>query len=435
LPKPLLNLILKEVKELMRDPKILVGTVLMPLIMFGVLGSVFSASISSTEEAVKNLSLIVVDEDGGVVSSSFKSFLQSNPRFEVKTYYIPSFEEALKSLPELNASAILLLPKGLSDNVTKGIPGQMKMYVVFSSLSVVEQGKASMLQSMLEAYNKALSLQIISSELPSSNPLFVSNPISSRYYTYFKGNVADIPPQLVASTISTQMMMMPLVIMIMLMTTMTMAATAVAIEKEAKTLETLLTLPVNRLTILVGKLSGSLFVALLGTVAYMFGFNYYMNSLLGGFGGGQQTLDLSSLGITVTPIGYVLLGIVFFISIVATLALAVSFSVFSEDVRSAQNSISYIYIIIIVPMLLFMFIDINTLSLPAQIALYAIPFTHTMNATREILLGNYQSVLFNILYLVVFTVVILYIAAKLFTTEKVFTTKFTLKRRSAKKEL
>jgi len=214
-----------------------------------------------------------------------------------------------------------------------------------------------------------------------------------------------------------------------------MAATAVAIEKEAKTLETLLTLPVNRLTILVGKLSGSLFVALLGTVAYMFGFNYYMNSLLGGFGGGQQTLDLSSLGITVTPIGYVLLGIVFFISIVATLALAVSFSVFSEDVRSAQNSISYIYIIIIVPLLLFMFIDINTLSLPAQIALYAIPFTHTMNATREILLGNYQSVLFNILYLVVFTVVILYIAAKLFTTEKVFTTKFTLKRRPAKKEL
>ena len=55
MPKPLLNLILKEVKELMRDPKILVGTVLMPLIMFGVLGSVFSASISSTEEAVKNL--------------------------------------------------------------------------------------------------------------------------------------------------------------------------------------------------------------------------------------------------------------------------------------------------------------------------------------------------------------------------------------------
>ncbi len=419
----------------MRDPKILVGTVLMPLIMFGVLGSVFSASISSTEEAVKNLSLIVVDEDGGIVSSSFKSFLQSNPRFEVKTHYIPSFDEAVGSLPKLNASAIFLLPKGLSDNITKGIPGQVKMYVAFSSLSIVEQSKASMLQSMLEAYNKALSLQIISSELPSSNPLFVSNPIAGKYYTYFKGNVADIPPQLVASTVSTQMMMMPIVIMIMLMTTMTMAATAVAIEKEAKTLETLLTLPVNRLTILVGKLSGSLFVALLGTVAYMIGFNYYMNSLLGGFTGDQQTLDLSSLGITITPTGYVLLGIVFFVSIVATLALAVSFSVFSEDVRSAQNSISYIYIIIIVTLLLSMFIDVNTLSLPAQIALYAIPFTHTVNASREILIGNYYSVLFNILYLVVFTLVVLYIAAKLFTTEKVFTAKFTLKRRSTRKEL
>jgi len=429
LPSPLLNLLVKEIKELMRDPKILVGTVIMPLIMFGILGAVFDTSISSTQEAVKNISIVIVDEDNSFVSSAFKSFVQSNPIFKFKTYYSNSLDEALKILPQYNASGIVLLPNGLSNNISKGISGQIITYVALSSLSIVEQGKASVFQSVIEAFNKALSLQIITNNIPSTDPTFVANPISGDYYTYFNGRTSNVSPQVVFSTLTTQSMMMPIIIMIMLITTMTMASTAVAIEKETKTLETLLTLPVNRITILIGKLSGSLFVAILGTITYLIGFNYYMSSLMGGIGGAQPQVDLSSLGITVTPIGYVLLGIVFFISIVASLAIAVTFSVFSEDVRSAQSSISYIYIIILVPILLLMFMDINTLPTYQQILLYIIPFTHTVVATRELLFGNYSTVLFNIAYLSVFTGVVLYLAAKLFTTEKVFTTKLKFRRK------
>jgi len=413
----------------MRDPKILVGTVLMPLIMFGILGAVFNTSITSTQEAMKNISIVVVDEDNSFVSSAFKSFMQSNPAFKFKTYDSNSLDEALRILPQYNASAVVLLPNGLSNNISRGIPGQIKTYVALTSLSIVEQGKASVFQSVIEAFNKALSLQIITNNIPSTDPTFVSNPISGDYHTYFKGKTSSVPPEVVFGTLSTQSMMMPIIIMIMLITTMTMASTAVAIEKETKTLETLLTLPVNRITILIGKLSGSLFVAILGTITYLIGFNYYMSSLMGGIGGAQPQVDLSALGITITPIGYVLLGIVFFISIVATLAIAVTFSVFSEDVRSAQSSISYIYIIILIPILLLMFMDINTLPTYQQILLYIIPFTHTVVATRELLIGNYSTVLFNIIYLSAFTAVVLYLAAKLFATEKVFTMKFTLKRK------
>ncbi|MGQ9781539.1 MAG: ABC transporter permease [Nitrososphaeria archaeon] len=429
MPRALINLLAKEIKELMRDPKILVGTVLMPVIMFGLLGSIFSTSISSTQEAVKNLSVIVVDEDKGEVSSYFKSFLMGSPEFKFKTYYSDSLDDALQKAPEYNISGVVLLPKGLSENISKGVHGQIMAYVTFNALSLVEQGKASIFQSIVDAFNKVLSLQIIASSVPSKDPTFVSNPISGGYYTYFKGKVLDVSPQMIYGTLSTQIMMMPIVIMIMLFTTMSMAATAVAIEKETKTLETLLTLPVNRITILVGKLSGSLFVAVLGTITYIIGFNYYMSSLTSGLGAGQQQIDLSALGLSITPVGYALLGIVFFISIVATLALAVSFSVFSEDVRSAQTSMSYIYIIILIPTLLLMFMDLNTLSMPAQLLLYIIPFTHTIVATKGILMGNYSTVLINIVYLLAFTVIVLYVAAKLFTTEKVFTTRLTFKRK------
>lgn len=281
----------------------------------------------------------------------------------------------------------------------------------------------------MEAFDKSLSVQIISSKIPSTDPNFISNPISSGYFTYFKGKVLDVSPQLVFGALTTQITFMPIIIMIMIFTTMTMASTAVAIEKETKTLETLLTLPVNRLTILIGKLSGSLMVAILGTITYIIGFNYYMNSLTSGLGGGQAQIDLANFGISITLTGYLLLGVIFFISILAALALAVSFSVFSEDVRSAQTSVSYIYVIILIPTLLFMFMDLSALPFPMQVVLLIIPFTHTMLATKDIIIGNYSTVIFNILYLTIFSSTVLYIAAKLFTTEKVFTTKLTFRRR------
>ncbi|MCX8189058.1 MAG: ABC transporter permease [Nitrososphaeria archaeon] len=424
----LTTLIVKEVKELLRDPKILVGTVLMPIIMFGLLGSIFNFSIGSARESFENISIIVVDEDNGPVSNAFKSFIENYPAAKISALYVQNLNLAFDELKKTNASGIILLPKGLSQNISKGTRGEIVSYILLSSLSMTEQGKASMFQAIVESFNRILSLQLISSQIPSMDPSFVSSPIAGGYYTYFRGNVINIHPQIITSTIYIQIMMMPIVIMIMLFSAMSMASTSIALEKEIKTLETLLTLPVNRITILVGKLSGSLFVAILGTVAYLVGFNYYMSSLMGGFGE-QQNIDLSALGISITPVGYILMGVVFFLSIVAALAIAVSFSVFSEDVRSAQASMGYLIIIVIIPTLILMFVDLNTLPLTIQIPIYLIPFTHTMVASKSIMMGEYSMVLINIIYLALFTIIILYVAAKLFTTEKIFTAKISFKRK------
>jgi len=426
----LTTLIVKEVKELLRDPKILVGTVLMPIIMFGLLGTIFNFSISSARESFENVSIIVVDKDNGAVSNAFRKFIENYPAAKINALYVDDLKIAFERLKSANASGIILLPEGLSQNISRGVHGEILSYISLGSLSIAEQGKAATFQSILESFNKVFSLQIISSSIPSMDPNFVSSPIVGGYYTYFRGKVLNVSPQLITGTLYLQIMMMPIIIMIMLFSAMTMASTAIAIEKETKTLETLLTLPVNRITILVGKLSGSLFVAILGTIAYLFGFNYYMSSLTGGFIE-QQNISLSELGINITPLGYILMGIVFFISIVAALAIAVSFSVFSEDVRSAQASISYILIIILVPTLILMFLDINTLPLAGQILIYLIPFTHTIVASKSIMLGEYSTTLLNIGYLSLFTAVVLYVAAKLFTTEKIFTTKISFKRKKS----
>jgi ABC-2 type transport system permease protein len=79
-------------------------------------------------------------------------------------------------------------------------------------------------------------------------------------------------------TMMNQSIMLPIMIMVMVMFAIQMAATSIALEKEQKTLETLMTLPVGRLTILAGKLTGSVVIAIAGSISYMIGFSYYTSS-------------------------------------------------------------------------------------------------------------------------------------------------------------
>ena len=83
---------------------------------------------------------------------------------------------------------------------------------------------------------------------------------------------------------------------------MQIAATSVASEKEEKTLETLLSLPISRFTILFGKLAGSTIVAAVGAIAIIIGFNYYMGSfmVMGDMG---VPVDLAAIGLAPTPLG------------------------------------------------------------------------------------------------------------------------------------
>jgi ABC-2 type transport system permease protein len=217
-----------------------------------------------------------------------------------------------------------------------------------------------------------------------------------------------------------QAIAMPITIMILLTYSMSIAATSVAMEKEEKTLETLLTLPMDRFAILMGKLSGSILVAAVGAVAYMIGFNYYMGSFTSSLG---ATLDLVSLGLVPSVFGYLLLGISLFVTLLSALALAVIMSAFSEDVRGAQSLVGNITPIIIIPALVLMYVDVNSLPLAIKILIYALPFSHPIIAAKAVTMGDYLTVIFGIVYVAIFTFVIMYAASRLFATEKILTAK------------
>ena len=423
--KGLFNIVVKEVKELVRDPKILLGMVIVPLIMFPLMGFAIQTSMKTVEETTGKLALGIMDQDHQSGVENLTAFLNA---LNVSTVTIgePDLASAITYVAESNLTGLIVVPPGFSQNLTETRKALLTVYTVFRGGGIAESSSSSVISSLLQTFEASLVTQKVSQEIPSDDPSVVLDPIGMSEQSIVGGKGVNVRPEILFGVMMSQSTGMPIGIMMLLIFSMQLAATSVASEKEEKTLETLLTMPVSRFTILAGKLTGSILVAVVGAVAYIVGFSYYTSSLTGFMP--NTGVDLAQLGLAPTPLSLILLGVSLFLSLLSALALAISISIFAEDVRGAQALVGPLSIILVFPMIFTMFTNIYTLPLPLRILLLAIPFTHPMLAANAAFSGNYVTTLLGIGYVACFTIIVLYIAAHMFGTEKILTTKLKLRR-------
>ncbi|MBQ04321.1 hypothetical protein CL673_06390 [Candidatus Bathyarchaeota archaeon] len=420
------SLVLKEIKELIRDPKILIGVILMPLIIFPLMGSAINISTTSVQRALITASFAIYNEDDGVTTTALLDYLHRNNT--VLTIDANGIKDALRKYQETNATTLLWIKEGYSKNVSQGLRGELKVYANLRSLSIAETSSTDAIGGLINYYAYFLSISNINNLLEQAGEMrearVVRSPISVDYQSIIKGNVINVAPSQIISVIMSQSVMLPVMVMVMLMFSIQMAATSIAIEKEQKTLETLMTLPVSRLTILSGKLAGSIVVAVAGAIAYMIGFGYYMTSAFS-FTSELTTMSTQDLSIGLEPLGTMLLGVNMFVTLVSGLALAISLATFTDNVRSAQSLTGFLTIPIMLPAIILMFSDLSMLPKAIQMILLMIPYTHSIIASKAAFIGNYTLVLRSIGYITAFTLVVLYIAARIFSTERIITARFT----------
>jgi ABC-2 type transport system permease protein len=423
----LMNIITKEVKEMVRDPKILLSMIIVPLLMFPLMGFAVQTSVESAEQNIQETSIAIVDQDQGAVAISLENYLTIF-NFTITHFDDMTIDQALEQMQDSNFTNLVVIPDGFSQNITNGGSGDLTVYTPFSGGGgIASASQSSVINSVLFNFGSGIVDQRIQQGFPGANTTEILNPLMLDEKSIVKGEGADVGPDVLFGLMMSQSIAMPVGIMTLLIFAMQLAATTVASEKEEKTLETLLTMPINRTTILAGKLTGSIIVALVGAVAYILGLSYYMNSFTGMVGTGN--VDLVALGLAPTIESYAILGVSLFMALLSALALAISLSVFAEDVRGAQALVGPLSVLFIVPMVFTMFTDINALPFPLSIIILAIPFTHSMLATNVTFTGNYVGAIGGIVYMAIFTIVVLYIASRLFGTEKILTAKLKFKRK------
>jgi len=420
------NVVIKEVKELIRDPKILIGMIIVPLLMFPLMGLAVRTSMQTAAESIKAMSIGVINQDRGEYAQTLINIF-SGSNLTVSNLTATSVEQIAKEVQGSNMTAVVVIPEGFSQNITNDSQAQVHVYGVFRGTGIAETAGPSAVVSIVNEFSRYLARYKV------GNNTAILDPILPSQESIVKGKVVSVSPSAISTLVLSQYIGLPIGIMVLLVFAMQIAATSVASEKEEKTLETILTMPVGRFTILLGKLAGSVIVAAVGALAYVVGFDYYMGSYTVAFQT-QPSIDLASIGLAPTLIGYLVLGASLFITLVSALALAIAVSSFAEDVRSAQTIVGYFYFIMFVPMIFIMYSDVSILPLALRLVLLAIPYTHPMLAARASFTGDYTTAILGIVYVTAFTLGVLYIAAKIFTTEKILTMRLRLRRQKLKRE-
>jgi len=408
----------KEIMNLIRDKKLLFGLIIVPLILYPAMGKMMQVGI---EKAQGETHVAIVSFDDGKYGMALIKALNVTPNVTVTLIQASSIQEALQRASEQRQNVLVVIPRNFSASIEANEKAEVEVYGIFNTIG------SGIRESVSEGRIKVV-VDILSQELAKikiekagfKNPDAVLNPVGAVSKSVIKGRIVDVPPSVVSSVLASQSYSLPLIVFLMVTITAQMAAGAVAAEKENKTLETLLTLPVKRTTIVASKISGTAVMGLIAALAYMIGLKSYMGTFQSNTG-----VSLSELGLGITPVGMILFSLVVFLTIVFALGLAMVLAVFAEDVQSANTVVSSVILPLAFPAFLLMFVDLSQLPTAARYALLAIPFTHPVEAYRYVLTGSYGPLAISIAYLTIAAGLTLYLAARIFSSEKVLTAKIS----------
>ncbi|NJE43378.1 ABC transporter permease [Thermococcus sp. GR6] len=409
----------KELRNLFRDRKLIFGLVVIPLILFPVMGKVITLGL---EQAQGETKVAIVDFDEGGYGEVLIKALEVTPNVTVMVINATSLDEALQKAVLEKQNVLVVIPPDFSTRLEENEKATVQIYGIFTTIGAgvkesVSEGRINAVIGVLSDGIARIKIE----QLGAGNPDAILRPIETESKSVIRGTIVDILPSIVSNVIASQAFSIPMIVFLMVMVTAQMAAGAMAAEKENKTLETLLTLPVARTKIVGAKIFGTAVMGLMAAIAYMIG----MRSYLGSFGLGATGITLEDIGLSVTPTGMLLFALVVFLTIIFSLSLAMILAIFAEDVQSATTVVSAVIMPLAFPAFLLMYTDISDLPVAIKYVLLAIPFTHPIVDYRYILLGDYGSVFLSVGYLALMAGLTLYVTAWIFSTEKVMTAKIS----------
>lgn len=416
---------MKEVKDLLKDRKIVLGMIIVPLLIFPLMGGAISLSTQSAMSATQSASFALMNLDQGNYSTLVTHYFSALPNVTVRQVQPQSVADGMKAALKENVSTLVVVPSDFSAKVLARQQATLESYTTITGFGITQATSSGSTTALLGSFGRALSAYYIETASTTLDPSVALSPLNLNESTYLNGKLLNLSPGTVASAGMEQSFALPIATFIVLIFAMQIASSAMAVEKEQKTFETLLTLPVSRFQILASKLVGSTVIAAMGAVTSIIGFTYYMG-LIGSAaaGAGAATVDVGAS----IPF-YIVLGVLLFLTLALATSIAIIISVFTSDVRGAQAVVGYLALPIILPIFLVAFGDINTFPLALKGVVLAIPFSYVALFATTGMFGDITYALAGVVYLTAWIVGTLYLASRLFNSERILTARFSFGRK------
>lgn len=327
-----------------------------------------------------------------------------------------SIEEAIERTRKNGGNALLIIEKGFGDDILNNSPGTIKIYWIVESYGVIDMVTSAGIMLLLDN----LKLNMIEVLIPNNsivNSTIIADSFKINETTILKGETFENTSvgEAVGFVIILQVVL-PLFIIIFMIFMSASIMESIAKERRSDMLETLLSFPIKRKSILIGKVLScivSMFIVILilqggGSMAYM--------SILSD---GADSATSGNIRIGLSTIDYVMLMLIMLSGILCVLSLLTcSAMLTSTNTRSFISSLPSLMLFSI-PTVILMIYDFSTLSLTSKIILSVIPGSHVGIAINSVVNGNYLLAISSITYLVLFALLVFYIVIKLFKSDRV----------------
>lgn len=404
------NIIKKELKELLT-----ISTILPIIIIAIIFGSIGSSMEGIQEEFGEPPILGYINEDGGNLSFVATSYLEKSSEVVFNSTDIADKQKGLELIKQKDGVALIIIKQGFSSGILNDTQGKIEIYWIMKGAGILDSISSEIVEANINLINQEISRALIEKNT-TINATIALQPTSRIDTTYFKDRVIGLSPGAIAGMLSSQSTFIPIIIMMLIIFSGQMIISSMALEKENKTLETLLTLPVKRTSIVAGKIAASASIGLIFAVIYMVGMSSYFQGLQF-----TEGINLADYNLTLTSQDFLLIGISLFITLIAALALCMLLGTFAKNFKSAQTLVFPVTMLAMIPMFVTMFIDFDTLPFAGKALLFAIPFSHPMMASRALIFNDYWLVIAGIIYVSIFAVIMMLLVVWVFKTDRLLT--------------
>lgn len=433
----LTNIVKKELKELLTPGSVI--SVLAMVFLFAMLGGLIGGEV---EKAKVLPAIALVDDGNGEVTlpdgsqwslydTTVRIYSSSIPEGKSIDDYIVRLsstttsggsidrEDLQSKMRDAGLTSAIIVPDTFAKSIANKKQADLEQMYIYAAEGMFGSSPSMVASTVVTSLNNNLSYALLSGVVGADQFGFYNNPIETSTGTMVNGNyVENVTPSAISSQVSSQTMMVPLVIMIIIMMVGSIVISSMGSEKENKTLETLLTLPIKRTTIVTGKIIAAAIVGLVYGLAYMVGMSFYMNALTSEITSG---VNLNDIGLGFEGADYIFLLVSMFLSIVCALGICMILGAFAKNYKSAQTMTMPLSILAMIPAFIIMFSGWYGSAPIIQGILFVIPFSHPMIAMQALMYNDYTLVLSGIAYMAAFAVVTIAITVRLYNSDILIT--------------
>lgn len=386
----------KELTEWLRDRRTLISTVLVPLLAFPLLmvgiTALATVMIGNAEKEIPKVMIL-----GGEDSPQLLEDLKKTDQLKI----VPYADNWKDQISNKEIRAAVEIPKGFQAALADGHSQAIQVYFYEGELK--SAFGRDHLKKVVEDYRDAVVKDRLAAK---SLPASVLTPFEIK-----QENVA--PPEKVSGA-GIGGFIGYAVILLCLTGAMYPAIDLTAGEKERGTIETVLSSPISRLDLVVGKFllvfSGSLASAILsvismGTSFAILGHTQLMNS------SGGQSLNLNLGPVSVVAVFFMALPLAFLFS-----AVLMTIALFAKTYKEAQSYLTPLTFLVVIPAVASIMPGVE---LTPKLAL--IPVLNTSLVCKEIITGTYHwgSIVMIFFSTCVYAAAALFLAVKMFQREDV----------------